>query len=180
VGDEKRNDKPRSGDSKRSLKFVCCRRFAASDVAQIFSAYAPTSLATSRTSFGQDMFFRFGSSVFLVVLISLVGIAIEKQNLHQRREFSRQHYQMDVLRDEHTRLRLRCQKLASIERLFDSVDGETTGIQPLVKPIRPIAPTKKQLSNETQPADQPEQQKPHRRVPLLFFERPLKPKRRVR
>lgn len=120
------------------------------------------------------MFFRFGSAVLLVVLISLVGIAIEKQNLHQRREFSRQHYQMDVLRDAHTRLRLRCQKLASIERLFDSVDGSGSGIRPLPKPTASEMNSEPDSSNsdrDNKGSTNPE--KPHRRVPLLFFERPL-------
>jgi hypothetical protein len=84
------------------------------------------------------MFFRFGSAVLLVVLISLVGIAIEKQNLQHRRELSRQHFQMDVLRDEHTRLRLRCQSLASIERLFETIDG--LNVRQTPHEFRPVVP----------------------------------------
>jgi hypothetical protein len=113
------------------------------------------------------MFFRFGSAVVLVVLISLVGIAIEKQNLHQRRELSRQHYQMDVLRDEHTRLRLRCQSLASIERLFESVDGNHMQVTP-----RDSIQTDVQ-QNADPSASPTTKQKTNRRVPLLFFQQPL-------
>ena len=111
------------------------------------------------------MFFRFGSAIFLVVAISLVGIAIEKQNLHQRRELSRQTYQMDVLRDEHTRLRLHCQQLASIERLFETVERKNAELT-APKELAPVAP-----AEDSEKPSEPETQ---RRVPLLFFQEPLR------
>jgi len=105
------------------------------------------------------MFFRFGAAVCLVVLISLVGIAIEKQNLERRREISRQHYRMDVLKDEHARLRLRSQKLAAMERLVETIEKKGSDLKSPEKP----APSPPQHEGE-----QP------RRPPLLFWERPVR------
>jgi hypothetical protein len=76
------------------------------------------------------MFFRFGSALILVVVTSLLGILVEKQNLQLRRELSRQHYRMDVLQEEHARLRLRSQQLAAVERLFATVEAEESGLVP--------------------------------------------------
>ena len=104
------------------------------------------------------MFFRFGSAVFLVVVISLTGIAIEKRNLELRRQISHQHYRMDVLKEQHTRLRLRAQQLASIERLFDSVEDSQSQ---LTRPQQPAQD--KSLSPKTG----------NRKPPLLFWQRPL-------
>jgi hypothetical protein len=74
------------------------------------------------------MFFRFGSALILVVVSSLLGILVEKQNLKLRRELSRQHYRMDVLQEEHARLRLRSQQLAAVERLFATIEAEDSGL----------------------------------------------------
>lgn len=104
------------------------------------------------------MFFRFGSAVCVVVLISLVGIAIEKRSLQLRRELSRQHYQMDVLRDQHSRLRLKSQELAGIERLFETVERTGSG---LALPEKPP-----EVSSEAKSAERPS-------VPLLFWRQPL-------
>jgi hypothetical protein len=76
------------------------------------------------------MFFRFGSALILVVVTSLLGIFVEKQNLTLRREISRQHYRMDVLQEEHARLRLRSQQLAAVERLFATIEDEQSGLIP--------------------------------------------------
>lgn len=76
------------------------------------------------------MFFRFGSALILVVITSLLGIFVEKQNLTLRREISRQHYRMDVLQEEHARLRLRSQQLAAVERLFATIEDEESGLVP--------------------------------------------------
>ena len=78
------------------------------------------------------MFFRFGSAIILVVVTSLLGIFVEKQNLTLRREISRQHYRMDVLQEEHARLRLRSQQLAAVERLFATIEDEESGLVPAV------------------------------------------------
>ena len=113
------------------------------------------------------MFFRFGSALLLVVIISLLGIAIEKQNLEMRRELSRQHYQMDVLLDEHARLRLRTQELAAVEGLFDSVEGHDVDLKR--PPRHSTLPKREAPAAET---GQPEQPEDAHRSPLLFFHRP--------
>lgn len=105
------------------------------------------------------MFFRFGAAVCLVVLISLVGIAIEKQNLERRREISRQHYRMDVLKDEHARLRLHSQKLAAMERLVETIEKKGSELKTPEKPV---------------PAPQQQNEGQLRRPPLLFWERPVR------
>ncbi|MBI1311803.1 hypothetical protein GC176_10970 [bacterium] len=112
------------------------------------------------------MFFRFGAGLFLVVLISLLGIAIEKRSLDLRRDLSRQHYRMDVLRDEHARLRLKCQQLAAVDRLFQTVEQDGTELS---HPKLPV--TAPDSANSDESDDSSEQAE--RRIPLLFFQRPL-------
>ena len=112
------------------------------------------------------MFFRFGAGLFLVVLISLLGIAIEKRNLDLRRDLSRQHYRMDVLRDEHARLRLKCQQLAAVDRLFETVDQNGTELSHPKAPLKSTTPF-----NSDESEDSTEQTE--RRIPLLFFQKPL-------
>ena len=64
------------------------------------------------------MFFRFGAAIVLIVLICLIGIAIEKRNLDLRRELSRQHAQSEELLEAHARLRLKTQQLGATSRLM--------------------------------------------------------------
>ncbi|MCA9039949.1 MAG: hypothetical protein KDA65_06315 [Planctomycetaceae bacterium] len=64
------------------------------------------------------MFFRFGAAILLIVLICLIGIAIEKQNLDLRRDLSRQHAQSEELLEAHARLRLQTQQLGATSRLM--------------------------------------------------------------
>ncbi len=75
------------------------------------------------------MYFRFGSALVLIVLISLGGIALEKRNLQMRRDISRQHFQMDVLRDAHARLRLKNQQLAGPVRVLDALEKGTLAVE---------------------------------------------------
>lgn len=96
------------------------------------------------------MYFRFGSAVVVVVLISLAGTALEKRSLELRREIGRQHYRMEVLRERHARLRLRTQQLGAPVRMLDSLES---GRLRLARPERPA---------ETAP----------RRTPLLKWQRP--------
>ena len=112
------------------------------------------------------MFFRFGSAVCLVVVISLLGIAIEKRNLELRRAISRQHYRMDVLLDEHARLRLRAQELAAVEGLFDIVEGPSVDLKR--PPGRPV-PSQPEPGRES--GSEPASERA-RRPPVLFFQRP--------
>lgn len=89
------------------------------------------------------MYFRFGSAIVLVVLISLAGIAIEKRGLELRRDVSRQHYQLDILRDTQARLRLRTQELGAPTRLLESIDRGQLTVAPPEEPqvsFEPAAP----------------------------------------
>ena len=106
------------------------------------------------------MFFRFGSAVCLVVLLSLVGIAVERRNLDFRRESSRQHSRMDVLADEHARLILRSQKLAAMDRLVETIEKKGSELKHPEKAVD----RGPQNPNEDQP----------RRPPLLVWDRPLR------
>jgi hypothetical protein len=133
------------------------------------------------------MFFRFGSALILVVVASLLGIFVEKQNLTLRREISRQHYRMDVLQEEHARLRLQSQQLAAVERLFATVEDEGSGLVPS-KPGS-ISNSHHRELFETTPTDVPDSDAAHaaepdvtgkdksdlttRRVPLLFWQKPV-------
>lgn len=103
------------------------------------------------------MFFRFSFAVILVVLTSLLGIAVEKQNLEFRREISRQHYRMDVLKEQHSRLRVRSQDLSAIQRLVENVEKKDS----LLK------------QPEKAPAKLPPDREPQSRAPFLFWNRPL-------
>lgn len=68
------------------------------------------------------MFFRFGSAVVLVVLVSLAATALEKQNLELRRRISRQHFRTDVLLEKHARLRLKSQRLGAPTRVIRALE----------------------------------------------------------
>lgn len=68
------------------------------------------------------MFFRFGSAIVLVVLISLAGTALEKRNLQLKRAVSRQHYRLEVLLEQHAARRVEAQRLGAPIRLVQTVD----------------------------------------------------------
>ena len=133
------------------------------------------------------MFFRFGSALILVVVTSLLGIFVEKQNLTLRREISRQHYRMDVLQEEYARLRLRSQQLAAIERLFATVEDEGSGLVPAEPGSlanshhRELVDTTSESvltngsasSSEPDVADKDKSDLTTRRVPLLFWQKPV-------
>jgi hypothetical protein len=67
------------------------------------------------------MYFRFGSALVLVFLMSVGGIAIEKQCLSLRRAVIRQQYRREILADEYARLRLETQQLGAPIRLFETL-----------------------------------------------------------
>jgi hypothetical protein len=69
------------------------------------------------------MYFRFGSALVLVILMSVAGIAIEKQCLALRRAVIRQQYRHEVLGDEYARLRLQTQQLGAPIRLFEALEN---------------------------------------------------------
>ena len=63
--------------------------------------------------FGREVFFRFVAGLLLVVLISMVGIGLEKQTLQMKRAVSRQYFQKDLLLEIHAKHRLRIQQLTA-------------------------------------------------------------------
>ncbi len=81
------------------------------------------------------MYFRFASALVLVVTVSLFGIALEKRNLELRREVSRQHFRMDVLRDVHAQLRLETQQLGAPARLVEALESGTLQLETPQTPI---------------------------------------------
>lgn len=59
------------------------------------------------------MYFRFGAAIVLVVAISVVGVALEKQSLSYRRQIAQQRYRMDALVEQYAQLRLKAQRLGA-------------------------------------------------------------------
>ena len=57
--------------------------------------------------------FRFAAALVLVVMISLAGIALEKDNLSRQRAISLQQYRIEQLLDRQAHLRLRINELTS-------------------------------------------------------------------
>jgi hypothetical protein len=73
------------------------------------------------------MYFRFGSALVLVFLMSVGGIAIEKQCLSLRRAVIRQQYRREILADEYARLRLETQQLGAPIRLIETLEQRRIG-----------------------------------------------------
>lgn len=92
------------------------------------------------------MFFRFGSAVALVVLISVIGTALEKENLALRRRLSHQHYRTEVLLEENSRLRLEAQQIGAPARLIDSLERGDMHVRQPEQPVR-TEPRKMPLLN---------------------------------
>lgn len=65
------------------------------------------------------MFLRFAAAIGLTTAIGLMGISIEKQNLSIKRKISLQHYQMEILREQRSRLVLKTERLGSPVRLAE-------------------------------------------------------------
>ncbi len=82
------------------------------------------------------MFFRFTSALFLVVAISLAGIALEKQSLALRRSVSAQQYQLDALKDARALARLETQQLGAPERLLQAFSSGELQFSHPEKPIK--------------------------------------------
>jgi len=120
---------------------------------------ASASLSRGVFLLSDQMFFRFVASLVLVVLVSMVGIGLEKQTLEMKRAVSRQYFQEDLLLEMHARLRLRIQELTAPSQLAD------LHAQPL--------PDHTELSNETDHERQMESRSPVRSaLPLLRWEHP--------
>ncbi len=97
------------------------------------------------------MFFRFGSALALVVLISLAGTALEKRNLKLRRAVSRQHYRLEILLEQHAANRVLAQQLGAPSRLVDKIDEESTSPDEPVKPAKPERPNVRKARHKSQP-----------------------------
>jgi hypothetical protein len=83
------------------------------------------------------MYFRFGSALVLVFLMSVGGIAIEKQCLSLRRAVIRQQYRREILADEYARLRLETQQLGAPIRLIETLEQRRTSPTSSVDRTRP-------------------------------------------
>lgn len=106
------------------------------------------------------VFFRFVASLILVVLVSMVGIGLEKQTLEMKRAVSRQYFQVDLLLEMHARLRLQVQELTAPANLA-KIEAET-----LSRHSRLPGPT------ESSPATPPTQVSRGSQLPLLRWEHP--------
>ena len=82
------------------------------------------------------MFFRFGSAILLIVLISLSGVGLEKENLALKRLSSRQQFRLEALRNEHARMRWKTQKLGAPVRMIEELEQ---GRLPVSKPQNPVS-----------------------------------------
>ena len=116
------------------------------------------------------MFFRFGAALLLAVLISMVGIAMEKQTLEMKRAVSRQYFQMDLLLEMHARLRLSIQRLtapAHLQQLTERTSRSRSGLSDSTASAVPSdRADRSHRSHNSVPAP------PTPALPLLRWERP--------
>lgn len=96
-----------------------------------------------------ELFFRFAAGLILVVLISMVGIVLEKQTLEMNRAVSRQYFQLDMMLEMHAKLRLSIQELTAPALLANIEPEEFKVPQPRgfqrvtpsnAEPVEPPAP----------------------------------------
>ena len=88
------------------------------------------------------MFFRFGSAIFLAVLVAMCGVLLEKRTLNLRRDVTRQYYRTDMLLESYARLRLRTQQLAAPTRVIESIEDEIY-VEPFGRRPNPLPLSKK-------------------------------------
>ena len=79
------------------------------------------------------MYFRFGAAIVLLVIVSVIGVALEKQNLTYRRAISQQRYRLDVLVEEYAQRRLQAQRLGAPARTIKSLEQHRGDVK---KPAR--------------------------------------------
>jgi len=84
----------------------------------------------------RPMFFRFGFALSLIVLIALIGTALEKENLQLKRAISHQQFRLDALIDLHVRLRLEAERLGTPERLLGPLERGELPLERSAKPPR--------------------------------------------
>jgi hypothetical protein len=82
------------------------------------------------------MFFRFGAAVLLIVVVSLLGIAIEKRSLSLKRTISLQTYRAEQLQERCVRLRLRSEQLGAPARLMQAIEEGQLDVTIAVQPSR--------------------------------------------
>lgn len=100
------------------------------------------------------MFFRFGGTLVLLVLIALGGIALEKRSLTLRRAVSHQKFRQEVLLEEHAVHRLKAQQLGAPGQLIDDLHQAEMRLPNGRKPVPPVkfvAPKRKTAMDEDIP-----------------------------
>jgi hypothetical protein len=70
------------------------------------------------------MYFRFGAAIVLFVVVSIAGVALEKQCLSYRRAIARQRYRMDVLVEQYAQTRLTVQRLGAPNRMIRALETQ--------------------------------------------------------
>src|SRR5262249_26516067 len=98
------------------------------------------------------MFFRFGSALVLVVLISLAGTALEKRNLELRRVVSRQKYRLEILFEKHAANRVLAQQLGAPSRLVDKIEEPQKSLEKPAQPANPERATVRKTRHKLYPA----------------------------
>ncbi len=117
------------------------------------------------------MFFRFGSALVLVVLVSLIGVGLEKKVLVFKRTVSRQHYQMDALRDARAKVRLQTQRLGAPKNVLERLDQNELELHK-VQSHRPRAQqAQPQLKKEPRQTTKRPTNARSTRMPLLNWQR---------
>lgn len=84
------------------------------------------------------MYFRFGAAIVLVVVVSVIGVALETQSLSYRRAISRQRYRMDVLVEQYAQMRLQAQRLGAPARTIKSLEEKRGDMNKPCDPLRPV------------------------------------------
>lgn len=75
------------------------------------------------------MFFRFGTALVMVVIVSLLSIALEKRILSVKRTISLQHYRFEQLHEQRNRLRVRSEQLGAPSRLIDAIEDGSVELE---------------------------------------------------
>ncbi|MFM9960586.1 MAG: hypothetical protein ACKV2Q_05110 [Planctomycetaceae bacterium] len=75
------------------------------------------------------MYFRFGSAIVLLVIVSVIGVALEKQNLTYRRAIAQQGYRLDVLVEKYAQRRLQAQRLGAPARTIKSLEQNSSDVR---------------------------------------------------
>ena len=75
----------------------------------------------------------------LAVLVSMAGVALEKQTLELRREVTRQYYRSDILLEQYARLRLKTQQLSAPHHVLDLLEDDAeTALKSFQRPRQSI------------------------------------------